>query len=104
MALPHTDSNGERDLSPTLSNLDESRPGVQSRDGDKPHLSLLPLSGVRLGRPSMGRTQRSSGIARFMYVIGNDPSAGSPTETLLQLLLPLNDHAWSLFQRTYLLD
>ena len=23
--------------------------------------------------------------------IGNDPSAGSPTETLLRLLLPLND-------------
>ena len=24
-------------------------------------------------------------------IIGNDPSAGSPTETLLRLLLPLND-------------
>ena len=24
-------------------------------------------------------------------VFGNDPSAGSPTETLLRLLLPLND-------------
>ena len=26
-----------------------------------------------------------------VFVIGNDPSAGSPTETLLRLLLPLND-------------
>ena len=26
---------------------------------------------------------------------GNDPSAGSPTETLLRLLLPLNDQVWS---------
>src|SRR5882757_2559961 len=26
--------------------------------------------------------------------IGNDPSAGSPTETLLRLLLPLNDPVW----------
>ncbi|EFN75883.1 hypothetical protein EAI_10632 [Harpegnathos saltator] len=27
--------------------------------------------------------------------IVNDPSAGSPTETLLRLLLPLNDQVWS---------
>ena len=26
---------------------------------------------------------------------GNDPSAGSPTETLLRLLLPLNATVWS---------
>ena len=26
---------------------------------------------------------------------GNDPSAGSPTETLLRLLLPLNDKVWT---------
>lgn len=31
---------------------------------------------------------------------GNDPSAGSPTETLLRLLLPLNDQVWSSFQQT----
>jgi hypothetical protein len=28
----------------------------------------------------------------------NDPSAGSPTETLLRLLLPLNDQVWTTFQ------
>ena len=28
----------------------------------------------------------------------NDPSAGSPTETLLRLLLPLNDKVYSTFQ------
>lgn len=33
----------------------------------------------------------------WMYV--NDPSAGSPTETLLRLLLPLNDQVWSSSQR-----
>ena len=27
----------------------------------------------------------------FLFQINNDPSAGSPTETLLRLLLPLND-------------
>ena len=26
--------------------------------------------------------------------VDNDPSAGSPTETLLRLLLPLNDKVW----------
>ena len=29
----------------------------------------------------------------------NDPSAGSPTETLLRLLLPLNDQVWSASRR-----
>jgi hypothetical protein len=28
----------------------------------------------------------------------NDPSAGSPTETLLRLLLPLNEQVWSSFR------
>jgi len=28
-------------------------------------------------------------------IFNNDPSAGSPTETLLRLLLPLNDQVWS---------
>ena len=31
-------------------------------------------------------------------LIVNDPSAGSPTETLLRLLLPLNDQVWPTFQ------
>src|SRR6202030_4126112 len=30
--------------------------------------------------------------------LSNDPSAGSPTETLLRLLLPLNDQVWITFQ------
>ena len=29
------------------------------------------------------------------WIIFNDPSAGSPTETLLRLLLPLNDKVWT---------
>ena len=32
-----------------------------------------------------------SGAARAPLSLFNDPSAGSPTETLLRLLLPLND-------------
>ena len=32
-------------------------------------------------------------------LFGNDPSAGSPTETLLRLLLPLNDQVWASSRR-----
>ena len=35
---------------------------------------------------------------RLLDVCVNDPSAGSPTETLLRLLLPLNDKVNSTFQ------
>ena len=31
----------------------------------------------------------------LIRIRNNDPSAGSPTETLLRLLLPLNDQVWS---------
>ena len=39
------------------------------------------------------RWKQVHGVRRrgFSDIIGNDPSAGSPTETLLRLLLPLND-------------
>ncbi|KAG6384049.1 hypothetical protein SASPL_156157 [Salvia splendens] len=52
------------------------------------------------GRPHTVR-ERGAGVGRFVkyslahsapgFGIDNDPSAGSPTETLLRLLLPLND-------------
>ena len=36
-------------------------------------------------------SRRGTGIVReWMWMEFNDPSAGSPTETLLRLLLPLN--------------
>jgi hypothetical protein len=35
---------------------------------------------------------------RSFYTLFNDPSAGSPTETLLRLLLPLNDQVWITFR------
>ena len=37
----------------------------------------------------------------FQYVFKknfNDPSAASPTETLLRLLLPLNNRVWKLLE------
>jgi hypothetical protein len=46
-------------------------------------------------------TKRFSLGARAPRVFDNDPSAGSPTETLLRLLLPLDEQVWSSSQRTY---
>ena len=60
--------------------------------------------GCRVGRSTGGPSARRQGRPRGNGVgihgvggrargpsLGNDPSAGSPTETLLRLLLPLND-------------
>ena len=35
--------------------------------------------------------QKRRSVDRMDLLCGNDPSAGSPTETLLRLLLPLDD-------------
>ena len=35
----------------------------------------------------------------FVRIFFNDPSAGSPTETLLRLLLPLNNQVRSTFAK-----
>jgi hypothetical protein len=43
------------------------------------------------GLPSRARVHRCEWMDIYEYIFGNDPSAGSPTETLLRLLLPLND-------------
>ena len=57
-------------------------------------------TGHHLGAPTAHRwAPGTSGVGRDgidalgrdPWVLGNDPSAGSPTETLLRLLLPLND-------------
>ena len=37
-------------------------------------------------------------MSSLFFQIINDPSAGSPTETLLRLLLPLNDRVWTTFR------
>ena len=59
---------------------------------------LLPAQGcewsvkINLQTPPSSRTE-FDGVKRLGRV--NDPSAGSPTETLLRLLLPLSDQIWS---------
>ena len=62
---------------------------------------------VNSGRQRHAESRRAQGTRelafpeKFYYFfklvkhrIGNDPSAGSPTETLLRLLLPLNAQVW----------
>ena len=55
-------------------------------------------------RPGEGAPRRRSNMDLFAMVLSslsasfNDPSAGSPTETLLRLLLPLNDRVWIAFR------
>ena len=92
--------------------LDAPRPsetlGKTERKGER---SVRRISGCLIEReargetlelPSLSREQRATlplgrerGPRRKIIPrrrrIGNDPSAGSPTETLLRLLLPLND-------------
>ena len=51
---------------------------------------------LRRQRHASSRIQQGS---RFELDSANDPSAGSPTETLLRLLLPLSDKVHETFQR-----
>ena len=45
---------------------------------------------MRSGTGSQSKQQGNS-CTSFCMKIGDDPATGSPTETLLRLLLPLND-------------
>ena len=50
-----------------------------------------PSSDRRSSRFLHQREERRQHARGFFFGLVNDPSAGSPTETLLRLLLPLND-------------
>ena len=54
-----------------------------------------PRPGARLAAARNQRIGRGPVRTGFGMDTGNDPSAGSPTETLLRLLLPLNDKVHS---------
>lgn len=63
----------------------------------------LPAPRGEPARPGLPRaTRRSNGEVGSQWLgvlqLCNDPSAGSPTETLLRLLLPLNDRVWIAFR------
>ena len=50
-------------------------------------------------RPLLQAQEQEPVRTGFGMDTGNDPSAGSPTETLLRLLLPLNDKVYSTFRK-----
>ena len=76
-------------------------PAPQTRGAPAPTRRGLRWRGGRAeaGPPHVrGEAQpRPAGPVRtgFGMDTGNDPSAGSPTETLLRLLLPLNNKVWT---------
>ena len=45
-------------------------------------------------------TAATEGFVELVWISVNDPSAGSPTETLLRLLLPLSDKVYLTFRDT----
>jgi hypothetical protein len=51
-------------------------------------------AGAKPAEATIGKVHIGLGVCK----LGNDPSAGSPTETLLRLLLPLNDRVWITFR------
>ena len=57
-----------------------------------------PRGGARLAAARDQRIGRGPVRTGFGMDTGNDPSAGSPTETLLRLLLPLSDVVYLTFQ------
>ena len=64
--------------------------GGQTMHETSTHLMKARLQLPRSHRGSQSKQQGNS-CTSFCMKIGDDPSAGSPTETLLQLLLPVND-------------
>ena len=58
------------------------------------HLSCEKCTEVRRKRERRAHAKEASNNLTRLE-LNNDPSAGSPTETLLRLLLPLNDQVWS---------
>lgn len=68
------------------------------REGNARSFSNISISAspcARTARPESQADARTLQIRCVNIAYVNDPSAGSPTETLLRLLLPLNDQVWS---------
>ena len=86
----------------TAKKCNAARKNSSQREGDNKywkevtstHPALLPLSfcmEASMQSPSPHKTSRQYIHNGIKWMRANDPSAGSPTETLLRLLLPLSD-------------
>ncbi len=65
----------------------------KKREENEKKISFLRLHIAFAGREVWPRPYllSSIGVVVLWFFLGNDPTAGSPTVTLLRLLLPLND-------------
>ena len=102
---PPSETTGKEDA-PDRRARSPSHKNVKRRHGRMP---TTPAHTALEGRPERARGGRRANLSRraahqktkrlvrtgFGMDTGNDPSAGSPTETLLRLLLPLNNKVWT---------
>jgi hypothetical protein len=65
--------------------------GVVPACSQRPHNRLRQAKGKAIARPTTRHYLKTVHRSFCWAGFDNDPSAGSPTETLLRLLLPLND-------------
>ena len=97
---PRSASSGEI-LMTQPSNLISHSAGTQ-HSCCMPSFASSDIFGVQLPRSSLLLESNTWLRFRFVCFLVNDPSAGSPTETLLRLLLPLNVKAYSTLPMTSL--
>jgi hypothetical protein len=72
---------------------------AHSRCGNRQQTGCRRTSSVQLRQAQMNVPEKFWNLFRpRSKETVNDPSAGSPTETLLRLLLPLNAQVWESFQ------
>ena len=103
---PHTWGGAEGGTARRHATRGARPPERRERSHARPHAHAPPTrtssgedarEGARGGRPQRGTAGGPKAKVRtgFGMDTGNDPSAGSPTETLLRLLLPLNNKVWT---------
>jgi hypothetical protein len=87
---------------PLLKVLTYSHKSYSERPANTRVYGCVPPAGAPVLERGPPPKQRESGSVRDgmkgVLQLFNDPSAGSPTETLLRLLLPLNDRVWITFR------
>ncbi|GFU08565.1 hypothetical protein NPIL_549971 [Nephila pilipes] len=76
-----------------VANISATRSRLRSMWGLSEHTLDYSLGEARRGRPQAPVSDK--------HIISNDPSAGSPTETLLRLVIPLSDRVRSSFRNSF---
>ena len=104
---PKSSCTGERAAVPPLRPPSREKEGIGVRKGLGPAWQDRRAAGATRGSRTVFRESQARHPGRVLVCSRqqsgrghvNDPSAGSPTETLLRLLLPLNDQVWTSFRQ-----